>query len=145
MKQFGSRSGRTFYRAWPGSKLFAKVVSRWQKLSLTSKKIKSSHRHFMRIHRSNCLLGFNTFGGLMHRSDCLLGLDTFEGCNTVCSWSTLVMSVLEVSIACNIAYMWSYKVNNKCATQTPMTCSPVRNTQWVKNAHYSCNLRCLCF
>ena len=29
VKQFGSRSGRTNRRAWSGSKLFAKVISRW--------------------------------------------------------------------------------------------------------------------
>ena len=31
IKQFGSRSGPTFFQAWSGSKLFAKVISRWQK------------------------------------------------------------------------------------------------------------------
>ena len=29
VKQFGSRSDPTFCRAWSGSKLFAKVISRW--------------------------------------------------------------------------------------------------------------------
>ena len=29
VKQFGSRSGPTFRRAWSGSKLFLKVISRW--------------------------------------------------------------------------------------------------------------------
>ena len=29
VQQFGSRSGPTFCRAWSGSKLFAKVISRW--------------------------------------------------------------------------------------------------------------------
>ena len=29
VKQIGSRSGLTFCRAWSGSKLFAKVISRW--------------------------------------------------------------------------------------------------------------------
>ena len=29
VKQFGFRSGPTFCRAWSGSKLFAKVISRW--------------------------------------------------------------------------------------------------------------------
>ena len=29
VKQFGSRSGQMFCRAWSGSKLFAKVISRW--------------------------------------------------------------------------------------------------------------------
>ena len=30
VKWFGSRSGPTFCRSWSGSKLFAKVISRWQ-------------------------------------------------------------------------------------------------------------------
>ena len=34
VKQFGSRSGPTFYWAWSGSKLFAKFISRRQKLPL---------------------------------------------------------------------------------------------------------------
>ena len=37
VKQFGSRSGPMFCRAWSGSKLFAKVFSRWQKLPLAGK------------------------------------------------------------------------------------------------------------
>ena len=34
VKRFGSKSGPTFCRSWSGSKLFAKVISRWQKSSL---------------------------------------------------------------------------------------------------------------
>ena len=39
VKQFGSRSGLTFCRAWSGSKLFAKVISRWQKSPLAGKEL----------------------------------------------------------------------------------------------------------
>ena len=39
VKQFGSRSGPTFCRPWSGSKLFAKVISRWQKSPLARKKL----------------------------------------------------------------------------------------------------------
>ena len=37
VKQFGSRSGPTKCRAWSGSKLFANVISRCQRLLLASK------------------------------------------------------------------------------------------------------------
>ena len=37
VKQLGSRSGRTFCRAWSGSKLFAKFICRWQNLQLVGK------------------------------------------------------------------------------------------------------------
>ena len=33
VKQFGSRSGLTFCRAWSGSKLFAKIISRQHQLA----------------------------------------------------------------------------------------------------------------
>ena len=39
VKQFGSRSGPTFCRAWSGSKLFAKVIIRQQKSPLVGKEI----------------------------------------------------------------------------------------------------------
>ena len=39
VKQCGSRSGLTFCRAWSGFKLFAKVISRWQKLPLAGKEL----------------------------------------------------------------------------------------------------------
>ena len=39
VKQFRSRSGLTFCRVWSGSKLFAKVVSRWQKSPLAVKEL----------------------------------------------------------------------------------------------------------
>ena len=38
--QFGSRSGPTFCRAWSGSKLFSKVISRWQKSPLAGKELR---------------------------------------------------------------------------------------------------------
>ena len=38
-KEFGSRSGPTFCRAWSGSKLFAKVISRWQKSPIVGKEL----------------------------------------------------------------------------------------------------------
>ena len=41
VKQFGSRSGPKFCRAWSGSKLFAKVISRWQKSPLAGKEFRS--------------------------------------------------------------------------------------------------------
>ena len=41
VKQFGSRSGQTFCRAWSGSKLFANVFSRWQKSPLARREWKS--------------------------------------------------------------------------------------------------------
>ena len=37
VKQFGSRSGRTFCRAWSGFKLFAKIISRQQKPPLAGR------------------------------------------------------------------------------------------------------------
>ena len=40
VKQFGSRSGPTFCQAWSGSKLFAKVISKWQKSPLVKKDLK---------------------------------------------------------------------------------------------------------
>ena len=40
VKQFGSRSGPTFCRAWSGSKQFAKIVSRWQRLPLVGKELR---------------------------------------------------------------------------------------------------------
>ena len=39
VKQFGSRSGPTFCRAWYGSKLFAKVIRRQQKSPLAGKEL----------------------------------------------------------------------------------------------------------
>ena len=39
VKQFGSRSGPKFCQSWSGSKLFAKVISRWQKSSLARKEL----------------------------------------------------------------------------------------------------------
>ena len=39
VKQFGFRAGPTFCRAWSGSKLFANVISRWQKLPLAGKEL----------------------------------------------------------------------------------------------------------
>ena len=39
VKQFRSRSGPTFRRAWSGSKLFAKVISRWKKSPLVGKEL----------------------------------------------------------------------------------------------------------
>ena len=39
VKQFGARSGPTFCWAWSGSKLFAKVMSRWQKSPLVGKEL----------------------------------------------------------------------------------------------------------
>ena len=39
VKLFGSRSGPTFGRSWSGSKLFAKVISRQQKLPLARKEL----------------------------------------------------------------------------------------------------------
>ena len=43
-EQFGSRSGPTFCQAWSGSKIFAKVISRWQKLPLAGKEINKEQR-----------------------------------------------------------------------------------------------------
>ena len=41
VKQFGSRSeAPTFFWAWSGSKLFAKIVSRWQKSPLEGKELR---------------------------------------------------------------------------------------------------------
>ena len=37
VKQYGSRSGPTFCRAWSWSKLLAKVISRWRKSPLVGK------------------------------------------------------------------------------------------------------------
>ena len=39
VKRFGSRSGPTFCRSWSESKLFAKVVSRWQKSPIAKKEL----------------------------------------------------------------------------------------------------------
>ena len=39
VKLFGSRSGQMFCQAWSGSKLFAKVISRRQKLPLVVKEL----------------------------------------------------------------------------------------------------------
>ena len=41
VKPFGFRSGPTFCRTWSGSKLFDKIISRWQKLPLAKKELKS--------------------------------------------------------------------------------------------------------
>ena len=43
VKQFGSRSGPTLCRAWSGSKLFAKDISRWQKSLLAGKELNTDH------------------------------------------------------------------------------------------------------
>ena len=43
VKQFGSGSGPTFCRAWSGSKRFAEVISRRQKLPLVGKELKGSY------------------------------------------------------------------------------------------------------
>ena len=40
VQQFGSRSGPRFCQTWSGSKLFAKVISRWQKLPLAGKELR---------------------------------------------------------------------------------------------------------
>ena len=39
VKRFGSRSEPTFCQSWSGSKLFPKVISRWQKASLARKEL----------------------------------------------------------------------------------------------------------
>ena len=44
VKQFGSRSDPTFCRAWSGSKLFAKVISRWHELPLAEKELNNVER-----------------------------------------------------------------------------------------------------
>ena len=40
VKHFKSRTGPTFYRAWSVSKLFAKVITRQQNMSLAGKELK---------------------------------------------------------------------------------------------------------
>ena len=49
VKQFGSRSGRTFCQPWSGSKLFAKVISRRQKLQLAKKELRAVRTYFLTV------------------------------------------------------------------------------------------------
>ena len=54
VKQFGTRSGPTKCRAWSGSKLFAKDISRRQKLSLAWKEL------MLEFTRRNLFFSFRT-------------------------------------------------------------------------------------
>ena len=45
VKQFGSRSGPTFCLAWSGSKLFAGVISRWQKFATSRERVKQNNHN----------------------------------------------------------------------------------------------------
>ena len=70
VKQLGSRSGLTFCQAWSGSELFAKVISRWQKLPLAGKELMFLSKQYS-CHVEMLLLnlwGFTQPGGLIKSS-----------------------------------------------------------------------------
>ena len=48
IERFGSRSGPTFCQCWSGSKLFVKVISRWQKSPLARKELNYQEKYIFR-------------------------------------------------------------------------------------------------
>ena len=66
VKQFGSRSGPTFCRAWSGSKLFAKIISIRQKSPQARKELNAKKIDMM-VYQIHCMGGgYKNVNPLLH-------------------------------------------------------------------------------